>query len=320
MPILPSDYNPPFLFKNGHISTVYHGLFRKVNGLVQKRERISLPDGDFLDLDWSFAEKETRKMVILLHGLEGDASRPYITGTIKELNNAGFDTCAVNLRGCSGETNLLFRSYHSGATEDLEEVVHYILETKKYNHINLTGFSLGGNLALKYLGETRTVPKEIKAAVGISVPCDLYDSLLALSKPINFPYTLRFRKKLVNKLKAKQLLFPKLISDSDIQRIKTLKDFDDIYTSRAHGFKDALDYYKKSSCKQFLTQINRPTLIINARNDSFLGKECYPIKEAEENHNLNLEIPSFGGHVGFHGSENVTYAEKKISKFLKEIN
>src|SRR5690606_11472240 len=203
-------------------------------------------------------------------------------------------------------------------TEDLEAVVQHTLETKKYNKIYLAGFSLGGNLALKYLGEGRAVPTEIRAAVGISVPCDLHDSLLALSKPINFPYARRFRKKLVNKLKAKQVLFPKLISDSDIGSIKTLKDFDDIYTSRAHGFVDAIDYYKKSSCKQFLPRIDRPSLIINSRNDSFLGKKCYPIKEANENQNIYLEIPSYGGHVGFHGPDNVTYAEKMALKFLKE--
>lgn len=320
MPIIPSKYNPPFVFRNGHISTVYHGLFRKVDGLVQRRERISLADGDFLDLDWSFSEKQTRKVVILLHGLEGDSGRPYITGMAKLLNRAGFDACAVNYRGCSGETNRLFRSYHSGATEDLEAVVQHTLETKNYDKIYLTGFSLGGNLALKYLGEARSIPKELQAAVGISVPCNLYDSLKQLSKPINFPYARRFRKKLIEKLRAKKVLFPDLISDSDLRKIKTLKDFDDIYTSRAHGFTDALDYYEKCSCKQFLPRIDRPVLIVNARNDSFLGKDCYPVYEAEENHNIYLEIPAFGGHVGYHGPENITYAEKKALKFLQEMN
>ncbi|MCG2459422.1 alpha/beta fold hydrolase [Flavobacteriaceae bacterium F89] len=320
MPIVPSEYNPPFLFKNGHISTIYHGLFRKVDGLVQQRERLSLSDGDFLDLDWSFAEKQTRKVAILLHGLEGDARRPYIAGVAKLFICAGLDACAVNYRGCSGETNRLFRSYHSGATEDLAAVVEHILETKKYDKIYLTGFSLGGNMALKYLGEERSIPKEIGGAVGISVPCDLYDSLKQLSQPINFPYALRFRKKLVSKLKAKQMLFPQLISDSDIEKIRTLKDFDDIYTSRAHGFMNALDYYRKCSCKQFLPRIDRPVLILNAQNDSFLGQECYPKKETRENPNLYLEIPSFGGHVGYHGPKNITYAEKKALKFLQELN
>src|SRR5690606_13495226 len=140
------------------------------------------------------------------------------------------------------------------------------------------------------------------------------------SKPINFPYARRFRKKLIEKLRAKKVLFPDLISDSDLRKIKTLKDFDDIYTSRAHGFTDALDYYEKCSCKQFLPRIDRPVLIVNARNDSFLGKDCYPVYEAEENHNIYLEIPAFGGHVGYHGPENITYAEKKALKFLQEMN
>ncbi|MDB4293649.1 alpha/beta hydrolase, partial [Maribacter sp.] len=109
------------------------------------------------------------------------------------------------------------------------------------------------------------------------------------------------------------------ISDADIKNVVTLKDFDDIYTSRAHGFKDALDYYEKSSCLQFLPNIKIPTLILNAKNDSFLGAECYPYKEAKENSNLYLEVPKYGGHVGFYGAKNITYTEKRVIKFFGEV-
>ncbi|WP_291865469.1 alpha/beta fold hydrolase [Maribacter sp.] len=319
MPIVTSKYNPPLLFKNGHFSTVYYGIFRSIKNVSQKRERIKLSDGDFLDLDWSYSKRTSSKVVLLIHGLEGNGQRVYITGSVKEFNNQGFDACAINLRGCSGEPNLLYRSYHSGATEDLEAVIHHILETKNYPDIYIKGFSLGGNIALKYLGKKNNIPKEIKGAVAISVPCDLHNSLQQLLKPKNALYAARFKKHLIEKLEAKQKLFPNKILDEDINTIHTLLDFDDVYTSKAHGFANALDYYKKSSCLQFLPNITIPTLLVNAKNDSFLGEECFPIEIAKNHDYLHLEVPTYGGHVGFYGKKNITYTEKRAASFLKEV-
>ena len=320
MPIHPSDYRPPLLFRNGHIATIYAGLFRRINGLEQKRERVLLPDGDFLDLDWSFASKPDEKVVILLHGLEGHGQRPYITGSARSFLQAGFDVCAVNFRGCSGETNKLFRSYHSGATEDLDAVVNHIISLNKYSRVFVKGFSLGGNMVLKYLGEGRRIPNELKGVVAVSVPCDLHDSLIQLLKPKNILYARRFRRHLVEKLWAKHQLYPEQISVKEIRSIKNLKDFDDVYTSKAHGFSDALDYYRKCSCRQFLKDVEIPSLIINAKNDSFLGKNCYPEEEANENKNIILRMPAYGGHVGFYGGNNVSYTEKVAVKFLEEMS
>ncbi|WP_420603738.1 YheT family hydrolase [Flagellimonas sp.] len=316
MPQVLSNYLPPLFFRSGHLATMYCGLFRRVHGVIQTRERLTLSDGDFLDLDWSKSSNPTKKLVILLHGLEGDGQRPYITGSAKLFNQNGFDACAVNYRGCSGEPNISYRSYHSGATEDLNEVIHHILSTKAYSEIYLKGFSLGGNLALKYLGEGNAVPKEIKGAVAISVPCSLKDSCDQLLSSENILYARRFKKHLIAKLRQKQPLFPGLIKDADIKAIKTLKDFDDIYTSKAHDFKDALDYYAKCSSLQFLPHISIPSLIINAKDDSFLGQDCYPIAESEKNKKLYLEMPKYGGHVGFWGKKNITYTEQQALKFF----
>lgn len=307
------------MFKNGHFSTIYAGIWRKITDFEQKRERIDLPDGDFLDLDWSASSTPTQKVAILIHGLEGNAQRVYIVGSAKQLNQNGYDVCAINLRTCSGEQNRLYRSYHSGATEDLDAVIQYILKNKKYNEIFLKGFSLGGNLTLKYLGEGRNISKEIKAGMAVSVPCSLHSSCKELLKPKNIPYAMRFKKNLVGKLKEKQKLFPEKITDSDIRRVITLKDFDDVYTSKAHGFNDALDYYEKCSCLQFLPNIKTPVLILNAENDSFLGPECYPYKEVDENNNLYLEVSKYGGHVGYYGSNNITYNEKRVIKFFNQV-
>ena len=319
MPIVSSNYKPPFFFRNGHFSTIYAGIWRKIIDFSQKRERIDLPDGDFLDLDWSFSVSQTQKVVILIHGVEGNAQRAYIKGSAKEFNRNGYDACAINLRGCSGETNNLYRSYHAGATEDLEAVIEHILSFKKYSELYIKGFSLGGNLTLKYLGENRDVPKEVKAGMAVSVPCNLYDSQLKFLRRENWVYGSRFKKQMVGKLREKQLLFPEAVNKDAVENLKTLKEFDDIYTSKAHGFKDALEYYEQCSCKQFLPHINIPSLILNAQNDSFLGIECYPIKEAEKNPKLNLEISKYGGHVGYYGPKNITYNEKRAIKFFKEV-
>src|SRR5690606_4609254 len=168
MPIIESTYKPPYFFRNGFVATVYSGLFRKVKNLTQERERILLSDGDFLDLDWSFSEEKTNKLIVCFHGLEGHGQRPYVTGVAKLFNNNGIDAVCVNFRGCSGEDNLKYRSYHSGATDDLEDIVKHILASKKYQEIYLYGVSLGANLILKYLGERQDVPNEIKSAIAIS--------------------------------------------------------------------------------------------------------------------------------------------------------
>jgi len=316
MPIISSTYHPPFIFRNGFLSTVYSGLVRKIKNFNQERERITLSDGDFLDLDWSFSEEKTKKLIILLHGLEGNAQRPYITGTAKLFIDNGIDAVCVNFRGCSGEPNLKYRSYHSGATDDLEDVINHIISTKHYSEICIKGVSLGGNLALKYLGERSIIPKQIKAVIGVSVPCSLLGSAIELHRFKNILFHDRFKKYLVNRLKLKQKQFTDILSIEEIKSIKTLTDFDEVYTSKAHGFIDALDYYKKSSCLQFLSNIKTPTLIINALNDSFLSPECYPIQEAKNNANLYLEMPKYGGHVGFYDKKNIYYNEQRALEFF----
>lgn len=314
MPILESTFKPSFLYKNGFVATVYSGLFRKVK-LEQTRERIETRDDDFLDLDWSHAKHKSDAVIILLHGLEGHGQRPYVTGTAKLFNQNGVDAVCVNFRGCSGEGNRFYHSYHSGATDDLDDVVQHCVQ-KGYSKIYIKGISLGGNITLKYLGEERTVPMEVKAAIAISVPIHLTSSAEQLHKIKNKAFAMRFRKHLVDKLKLKIIQFPDNISVTEINSIKTLKDFDEVYTSKAHGFKDAFDYYEQSSSLQFLNNIQTPTLLINALNDSFLSPECFPVKEAKHNDNLHLEMPQYGGHVGFIQKGNVYYNEKRALKFV----
>lgn len=318
MPILNSSYKPPFGFKNGFISTVYSGLIRNIKAFKQERERLELSDGDFIDLDWSYAKAKTSKLIILLHGLEGHAQRPYVTGTAKIFNTNGVDAVSVNFRGCSGEPNRSYNAYHSGETQDLHQVVLYAINAKNYSEIYLNGVSLGGNVILKYVGENADIPNEIKAAVAISVPCDLSGSAKELQKFKNVLFHDRFKKHLMESLKVKQQKFPDKLTMEALKSIKTLNDFDNVYTSKANGFKDAEDYYEQSSSLQFLPHIKVPTLIINALNDAFLSSKCYPIKAAKENPNLYLEMPKYGGHAGFVDKKNVYYNERRALEFINE--
>jgi len=317
MPLIQSHYKPSFLFKNGSVSTVYSGLWRPKIILHQQRERITLNDDDFLDLDWSFASKPSNKLIILLHGLEGNAQRLYVVGVAKYFNDNGVDALCVNFRGCSGEDNTKYYSYHSGATSDLHEVVQHAITLNRYEDIYINGFSLGGNVTLKYLGEQKfEIPKQIKGAMAVSVPCSLYGSCVELHKFKNYPYALMFLTTLKNKLRQKHQKFPEQLQPEDIKSINTLKDFDDVYTSKAHGFKDAMDYYTKCSSLQFLENINVKTLVLNALNDTFLSSDCYPYAIAKTNKHLYLETPKNGGHVGFVGKRNVFYNEIRALEFL----
>jgi len=298
MPIVKSHFKSSLLFKNGFIATIYSGLIRRLK-INQFRERITLRDDDFIDLDWSYGKNPSKSVVILLHGMEGHGQRPYITGPALLFNENNIDAICVNFRCCSGELNRKYSSYHSGMSEDLDDVVKHVVSLNKYDSIFIKGISLGANMLLKYLGEGNTIPPQVKGGMAVSAPCDLSGSAKALHKLVNLPYQINFLWGLLKRLKLKQKQFPDLISKSQIRSIFTLNDFEEVYTSRAHGFKNAQDYYKKASSLQFLKTIKTPVLVLNALNDSFLSKDCYPYKEAEENPFLYLETPAKGGHVGF---------------------
>jgi len=318
MPIIESKYTASGLFKSGHFSTIYSAKLRPSPLLKQERERIDLPDGDFMDLDWSYTKKKTQKVAILLHGLEGNAQRVYIKGQGKILKKHGWDIVAVNFRGCSGEVNKVYNTYNAGKTEDLDEVIQYILKNKKYTQLDLVGFSLGGNVILKYLGEGRDHPKEIHKGVAISTPVHLKGSLESLDKFYNKVYSTSFLLDLRQKYKVKMQQFPEKMSVADLKKIKSLYDFDNIYTAPANGYKDADEYYAKSSSLQFLPNINIPILILNAKNDTFLSPECYPKDIAERHENIHLEMPKHGGHVGFHINNTEYYSETRTLEFLCE--
>jgi len=295
-------------------------MFRRVSPVAQTRERLELKDGDFMDLDWSYAVSGTsKKVLIILHGLEGNAQRPYILGLASYFNQNGWDVAALNFRGCSGEINRLYKSYNAGASADLQLVLSHIISKNRYNNLALTRFSLGGNLMLKYLGEGNLLPTQLKAAVAISAPCDLHGSLKKLEEPKNRIYSGRFVKKLKQQLYLREKHFPENLQKQQISACKNLFSIDDLYTSKAHGFENALDYYQKSSALSFIPNITTPTLLINAKNDNFLSASSSPTDSAEKNPNFYLEISDHGGHVGFLQNKKQTYTEERALEFIESF-
>ncbi len=321
MPLLHnSDYQAPFLLQNRHMLTIYPSLFRSIKPAEYRRQRIATPDADFLDLD--FSEQGNKSIVVILHGLEGNATRKYVLGMVHIFNGAGFDTVSMNFRGCSGEPNKNLRFYHSGETGDLHTVIQYLVSLEKYTAIHLVGFSLGGNVTLKYLGEQgAALDSRVKSAVAISVPCDLKSGSGELEKKHNIIYMQRFIRDLGEKLRLKEQQFPGSISLDHYANIRSFRQFDDRYTAPMHGFKDALTYWEQCSSLPLLRYIRIPVLVINAKDDPFLGKECYPYEIAAESAYLFLETPHQGGHVGFvKFGEEFYWSEKRALAFIKEIS
>lgn len=311
MPLVaPSGYRAPVPLRNGHVHTAWAGLARRVGGVRYERERLEMPDGDFIDTDW--LRSRGRRVAILSHGLEGSSDRAYMQGMARAMSEAGWDVLAWNMRGCSGEPNRLLRSYHSGATEDLEFVVSKVLGV--YGSVALVGFSLGGNLTLKFAGE-RDLDPRITGVVAFSVPCDLKASSEHLARPAARPYMHRFMKSMRGKVRLKAAMFPGAMDLTGLDSMRTFREFDDRFTAPIHGFRNAEEYWARCSSRPFLPSIRVRTLIVNALDDPFLPDACFPFDEASESAHVHLETPRHGGHVGF-AARGRYWSERRAIAFL----
>lgn len=324
MPVLaPPQYRPPFPVTSGQLQTIWPTLFRRIKKTAATRQRLATWDGDFLDLDWHYtAQSRSDGVAIVSHGLEGNARKKYMQGMAQILNGFGWDVVCLNFRGCSGTPNLLPRLYHSGVTDDLHWVLKQALIEGGYQRAALIGFSMGGNQTLKYLGENpEQVPREVIAAIVFSVPCQLADSSAVLGQLQNRLYMKYFLRGLTEKIKVKAARFPDLYHTDGLAQIKTFRSFDDRYTAPMHGYKDADDYYTRCSSKQFLKNITIPTLMVQALDDPFLSASCYPVEEASRSPYLCLEIPEFGGHLGFMGPwrDYHYWSERRAVAFIQSV-
>lgn len=316
------QFQPPVWLRNPHLQTVWPTLFRRIDFVPDATERLETPDDDFLDLDWY--QRGNGRLLVLSHGLEGYSRRPYMLGMVQAALASGWDVLAWNFRSCSGEMNRQPCFYHSGSSDDLSLVVERALaESPAYDSIVLGGFSMGGNVTLVYLGERgASLDPRIRGAAVFSVPCDLAGSARELARPANRFYMSRFMDELRVKVRAKHELYPDLIPLEGLDRMKTFAEYDDQYTAPLHGFRDAEDYWYRCSSTRFLGGIRVPALIVNAADDPFLSPGSYPHAEVMDNRRVRLEVPPYGGHVGFVGDERNGYywSEWRAMRFLESLD
>jgi predicted alpha/beta-fold hydrolase len=314
-----SKYSSPLLLRGQHWETMIPGILRSPKKITPSNEIIDTPDGDFLELDWY--KRDSSTLVILSHGLEGSSTKAYMKGMAKIFIDNKIDALCWNYRGCGSKMNDKPKLYHSGATYDLSTVIDHAIKNG-YEKIVLIGFSLGGNITLKYVGENGAdIPNQVIASIAFSTPVDLDAGCVQISKRGNWHYSKRFMLKLKEKVRLKHKQFPDIINLNGLEQINDIRTFDDIYTGPLHGFANAEDYYSKCSSKQFLKDIAIPTLIVNAENDPFLPKECYPYEQAAQNPNITFEAPVHGGHVGFmeFNKQGYYWSEKRAFDFAADV-
>ncbi|MGZ5052129.1 MAG: hydrolase [Methylobacter sp.] len=323
-----TGFKPAWWLSNRHLQTIYPALFRKVPDPPDYcRERLATPDGDFIDVD--FCGTGSQPLVLLVHGLTGSSRSGYIKGLQRALLKQGFRSAAMNFRGCSGSPNNRARSYHSGETEDIDFVYKTLRNREPDTPMAAAGFSLGGNVLLKWLGEQGN-RLDLFAAVAVSVP---YLLNLCATK-LDSGFAKFYRANLLRELKIYMRDKLRHLNDAghveeamkiaalgDLSDIRSFWQYDDRVVAKLHGFEDVHDYYRRASSRQYLKAIKVPTLLIQAVDDPFMTREVLPSPN-ELSPQVQLEWSRHGGHVGF-----VTgtipfrpqyWLEQRIPEFLQD--
>ena len=297
----PHAFEPSKWAPGPHLQTLVARILRANNGQAYHRERVPTADGDFLDLDWSPDPGPEAPIVLVLHGLEGSSSRGYVRNVCSELTSRGMMAVAMNFRGCSGEPNRTDSYYHSGATSDPRGILELVRDRYPNRKVGAMGFSLGGNILLKLMGEQADGGRALlDAAVAMSVPYDLAAGCGLLEQsPMGRAYSAYFLRSLKNKVRQKESRLARRIDVQAVYRAGTLRRFDDLVTAPLHGFDDARHYYRVSSSNQYLSSVAVPTLLLHAMDDPFLPQAAIPRTEVEGNPRVDLLLQPKGGHVGF---------------------
>jgi len=313
-------YRRPWWYRGRHLQTLWGPLFRPIGPPRFRRERLDTPDGDFLDLDWLETPRVEAPLVVILHGLEGSSRSHYVAGLCREAAALKLRVVVLNFRSCSGELNRSPRLYHSGETSDLDLVLDLILEREPAARLGLVGVSLGGNVALKWLGERGGRAREqVRAAVAISTPFDLAQCARALDAGLpRLLYTERFLRTMKPKVRAKAQLYDGRLDLVAVRRARTFAEYDRFVTAPIFGFADERDYWARSSSRPYLGRIRRPTLLINAVNDPFIPPAALPEAEVAESPWLEAAFVPEGGHAGFLDGPwgRGSWAERRALAFL----
>ena len=316
--IVKSPFKPAWWLPGPHSQTLWPYLFHRKHTVKYKTERLELPDGDFVDLYRTL--NSTGPIVTVFHGLEGDINSPYAAAIMSAIHTEGWRGVFMHFRGCSGTSNRLDRSYHSGDTGDIKFLIDTLNKNNPGVPMAVVGYSLGGNALLKYLGETGA-STPVKAAVAVSVPFVLQDSAIRLSQGWSRLYQRRLVRSLHEKIKRKFTGRRPPFNMDSLHTLDTFYKFDDAITAPLHGFRGADDYYAQSSCRAYLTEIRVPTLLLHARNDPFMTPAAIPDKN-ELSESVMLELSDQGGHVGFVCGKvpwkPVYWLEQRIITYLNE--
>ena len=293
-----ASYQPPWWYRGRHLQTIWGPLFRRLRRPPLRRERWPTPDGDFLDLDWLEGDSP---LVVILHGLEGSSGSHYARGLLLEAAALGWRAVVFHFRSCSGALNRGPRLYHAGETSDLDWVIGRLIQREPATPLGLVGVSLGGNVALKWLGERgERAPAQVRAAATISTPFDLTACALSLDRGLNRPlYTARFLRSMRAKVRAKRRLYDGLVNVPAALRARTFAVYDRLATAPINGFADERDYWARASSGPYLARIRRPCLLINAANDPFVPAVTLPTAAVAGSPWLEAAFLPEGGHVGF---------------------
>lgn len=317
-------FEPAWWLRNPHAQTICSKFARRAPPPPTRRERWELDDGDFLELE-RLAAPADRPRVLLLHGLEGSPRSHYVRGFFSAAAQRGWAADLLIFRCCGDEPNRLLRSYHSGETGDLDHVIRRLIAAEPGRTLALAGVSLGGNVLLKWLGEHgEAMPREITRAVAISTPFDLARGSRHLERGFSRVYARHFLRTLKAKAREKHERFPVAVAWDRVAAARTIWEFDDAMTAPVHGFRDAPDYYARSSSIRFLSRIRTPTLLLSAADDPFLPREVLDDVRAiaAANAELRIEFTAHGGHVGFVGGSlpwrPAYYAEERAMRFLAD--
>lgn len=323
---LPEKFKAAWWLRNRHLQTIAAKYLAPKHALDTRVEMLALPDGDHLQLNWTEETNlaSSNPLVVVLHGLEGNIHSHYASGMLKALTQQGFSAVLMHFRGCNGEPNRLPRAYHSGDTADLAFLIAQLKLRFPQRALAAIGFSLGGNVVVKYVGETgKNCP--LQAAVSISAPLMLAPSsaqLEKLSSKLYKGYLLNRLKKTMQAKLKRHRDFPLPITHEQVSALKTLREFDDLITAPLHGFINAAEYYTLCSGKPYLKSIHIPTLLVHAKDDPFLSQEVLP-KLDEMPPWVHLLLSEHGGHVGFVGGripfQPTYYLEEHIPRYLAQF-
>ncbi len=318
---LPRAFRPAWWALGAHSQTLAGKFLRQTRGVTLKRVRWETPDGDFLDLDFGPDPGPGAPIVLVLHGLEGSARRGYCMLAYQALLARGMAPVGLNFRSCGGEPNRRARSYHSGETEDPAWVLARLQERHPGRPLGVMGFSLGGNVLLKLLGERDDGGKAlVGAAVAISVPYDLAAGAAKLERGLfGRLYTRYFLRSLMTKVREKAHLLADQVTLDALDDVRTIRAFDEEVTAPVHGFHGASHYYRQCSSARFLSGIRVPTLLLHSMDDPFLPQDAVPVEAMRSNPCLHPVLTPRGGHVGFvAGSPGRPrfWAEESAARFL----